>query len=134
MSRLEAKFVGSVVAEPELKETKNGVKKLEFPVYVNHSRKNKDSGEYAATGDVTKIRVTLWGDKVDFDVRRSDLVEVVATLVEKEFDKRDGSKGRSLQTEFVESINVKFRKSGMAATPLSTGVSESWIDNEDAPF
>jgi hypothetical protein len=39
-----------------------------------------------------------------------DLVEVVATLVEKEFDKKDGTQGRSLQTDYVESVVVKHRK------------------------
>lgn len=128
MSQVKATFTGTVVAEPEKKETRNGVAKLEFPVYVNHAKKNKDTGSYATTGDVTKFRVTLWGDRVDTDIQRGDLVEVVATIVEKEFDKRDGTKGRSLQTDYVEAISVKFRKDGRAVPSLSTGL------DEDSPF
>lgn len=128
MSQVKATFTGTVVAEPEKKETRNGVAKLEFPVYVNHAKKNKDTGSYATTGDVTKFRVTLWGDRVDTDIQRGDLVEVVATIVEKEFDKRDGTKGRSLQTDYVEAISVKFRKDGRAVSSLSTGL------DEDSPF
>lgn len=128
MSQVKATFTGTVVAEPEKKETRNGVAKLEFPVYINHAKKNKDTGNYATTGDVTKFRVTLWGDRVDTDIQRGDLVEVVATIVEKEFDKRDGTKGRSLQTDYVEAISVKFRKDGRAVSSLSTGL------DEDSPF
>ena len=128
MSQVKATFTGTVVAEPEKKETRNGVAKLEFPVYVNHAKKNKDTGSYATTGDVTKFRVTLWGDRVDTDIQRGDLVEVVATIVEKEFDKRDGTKGRSLQTDYVEAISVKFRKDGRASSSISAG------RDEDSPF
>lgn len=128
MSQVKATFTGTVVAEPEKKETKNGVAKLEFPVYVNHARKNKDTGTYSTTGDVTKFRVTLWGDKVDADIQRGDLVEVIATIVEKEYDKRDGTKGRSLQTDYVEMVAVKHRKSGMGVPSLAAGL------DEDAPF
>jgi hypothetical protein len=83
---------------------------LEFPLYVNHTKKDKDSGEYVKTGDVSKVRVTLWRDLSGTDVRKGDLVEVVATLVEKEFPKKDGTQGRSLQTDYVESVVVKHRK------------------------
>lgn len=129
MSRVEAKFTGTIVAEPDHKQTKNGVDKVEFPVYVNHARKNKDTGSYSTTGDVTKIRVTLWGEKIGLDVRRGDLVEVIATIVEKEFDKRDGTKGRSLQTEYVDAITVKHRKDGNSVASISAGYGD-----EDSPF
>jgi hypothetical protein len=83
---------------------------LEFPLYVNHTKKDKDSGEYVKTGDVSKVRVTLWRDLAGTDIQKGDLVEVVATLVEKEFDKKDGTQGRSLQTDYIESVVVKHRK------------------------
>jgi len=52
----------------------------------------------------------LWRDLADTDIQKGDLVEVVATLIEKEFDKKDGTVGRSLQTDYVESVVVKHRK------------------------
>jgi single-stranded DNA-binding protein len=128
MSQIKATFVGTVVAEPEQKQTANGVQKLEFPVYVNHAKKNKDTGTYSTTGDVSKIRVTLWGDKVQTDIRRGDLVEVIATIVEKEYKKRDGTDGRSLQTDWVELVAVKHRKDGNSVASLRTGL------DDDSPF
>jgi len=109
MSRISAVFSGNVVAEPTKKDI-NGTTLLEFPVYVNHTKKDRDSGEYVKTGDTSKIRVTVWRDlAASLDVRQGDLVEVHGTLVEKEFDKKDGTQGRSLQTDYIESVVVKYR-------------------------
>lgn len=125
MSQVKASFSGNIVAAPDLRETANGTALLEFPVYVNHTKKNRDTGEYEKTGDTTKIRVTLWGDLANnTDVRQGDLVEIVATLVEKEFDKKDGTTGRSLQTDYVESVVVKYRKDGAAPAAPSGGFDE----------
>jgi len=112
MSRINAVFSGNVVADPTKKDI-NGTSLLEFPVYVNHTKKNRDSGEYEKTGDTSKIRVTVWRDLADsLDVKMGDLVEVNGTLVEKEFQKQDGTVGRSLQTDYIESVVVKYRKDG----------------------
>lgn len=121
MAQVKVEFSGGVVAEPEAKEL-GGHAALQFPVYVNHSK--KVNGEYVDSGDTTKIRVTLWGDLAGTDIRKGDIVEVEGTLVEKEFPKQDGSQGRALQTEFVNSIVVKYRKdsgSASAAPPATKG-------------
>jgi len=112
MSRINAVFSGNVVAEPTRKEV-NGTILLEFPVYVNHTKKNRDTGEYEKTGDTSKIRVTAWRDLAEsLDVKMGDLVEVHGTLIEKEFQKQDGTTGRSLQTDYLDSVVVKYRKQG----------------------
>lgn len=113
MSQIKATFSGNIVADPERREA-GGAPLLEFPVYVNHTKKNRDSGEFEKTGDVSKVRVTLWRDMSETDVIKGDLVEIVATLVEKEFPKKDGTQGRSLQTDYVESVVVKHRKQELA--------------------
>ena len=109
MAQFKAVFDGSIVAEPE-RRTAGSSNLLEFPVYVNHTKKNKDTGNYEKTGDVSKIKVTLWRDLADTtDVRKGDIVEVTATIIEKEFPKKDGTTGRQLQTEWVESVVLKHR-------------------------
>lgn len=109
MGQVKSTFDGGVVAEPELKQV-GGNAVLEFPVYVNHRKKNADTGEYEDSGDVTKIRVALWRDLAQTDIRKGDIVEVIGTLVEKEFTRKDGTEGRAMQTQFVDSVTVKFRK------------------------
>ena len=102
-------------------------KVLEFPVYVNHTKKNRDTGSYEPTGDVSKIRVTLWREKAEMtDVRKGDIVEVVATLVEKNFTRNDGTEGRSLQTDWVESVIVKYRKDGAQRTVPAVASADVW--------
>lgn len=118
MSRISAVFTGNIVADPTRREV-NGSNLLEFPVYVNHTKKDRDSGEYVKTGDVSKIRVTLWRDLANsVDVQKGDLVEVHATLIEKEFSKQDGTSGRSLQTDYVEHVIVKHRKQDDSTEPF----------------
>lgn len=129
MSSIKATFTGTIVVDPELKTTSTGRQFLEFPVYVNHARRNRETGNWITTGDVSKIRVTLWNDRADSDFRKGDLVEVTGTLVEKEFSKRDGSQGRSLQTDYIENIVLKFRKKDGGVPALEIGGFD-----EDAPF
>lgn len=112
MSKFNAVFSGGVVAEPEAFEAGQS-HGLKFPVYVNEQRKNRDTGSYEDTGNVSKIQVTLWNDQADaLDVRKGDIVEVDATLREREYDRKDGGKGRSLETGFVNSVVTVYRKDG----------------------
>lgn len=105
---IRGKFSGSVVAEPERKQVGQQTV-LEFPVYDNETKKDRDTGEYVKTGDVTKVRVTLWGDLANQDIRKGDIVELDTGIIEKTYQKRDGTEGRSLQTAFVNSVVVKWR-------------------------
>ena len=107
MSQIKATFTGNIVADPERREA-GGAALLEFPLYVNHTKKDKTSGEYVKTGDTSKIRVTLWRDLADTDIRKVDLLINSGTPMK--FPKKDGTQGRSLQTDYVESVVVKHRK------------------------
>lgn len=132
MSQIKAVFTGSVVAEPSRGSTKNGSTFVEFPVYVNHAKKNRTTGTFDKTGDVSKFRVTLWGELADAaNLAKGDLVEVSATIVEKEFQKKDGTMGRSLQTDWVESIRVK--RAGKPVEPAPQQTVPAFID-DGAPF
>lgn len=118
MSDVKVEFIGSVVAEPETKDV-GGNAVLEFPVYINDQRKDKNTGDYVDTGDVTKVRVSLWRDLAGSDIRKGDLVEIKGSLVEKEFQKRDGTAGRQLQTKFVNEVRLVWRKDGAPAAPTA---------------
>lgn len=110
MGRFTATFDGGIVAEPE-RIGKDG-QGVGFPVYVHEQRKNKDTDAYEDTGNTSKIQVALWGDLAAADVRYGDIVEIDASLHEREYEKKDGSKGRQLETQFVNSIVLKYRKGG----------------------
>lgn len=130
MGQVKATFDGGIVADPERKNV-GGNDVLEFPVYVNHRRKNAQTGEYEDSGDTSKIRVALWRDLANTDLRKGDVVEVVGTLVEKEFPRKDGTQGRMLQTQFVDSVTVKYRKDDAGGG--SSGGGAGWGDSSMPP-
>lgn len=132
MANIEVKFSGGVVADPETFTFESGAKKVSFPVYVNDQDKDKESGNYTDNGDVTKIKVQLFGDLVGEDIRKGDIVEITGTIKEREFEKRDGTKGRALETKFVNSIVVKWRKDGAAASS-APATTDAW-PGDDTPF
>lgn len=111
MSQFRAEFTGNVTNVPEVREIgqKNTPLK-ELNVAINHDRKNKDTGEFEKTGDTTWVTVKLWGEKADLDIQKNDLVEFNGTVVEKTFPRKDATEGRRLESDWVESIVVKYRK------------------------
>lgn len=114
MANIEVKFSGGVVADPEdYTFPDSGKTKRSFPVYVNDQDKKDD--QYVDNGDVTKIRVQLFGDLAHEDIRKGDIVEITGTIKEREYQKKDGTTGRALETKFVNSIVVKWRKESSAA-------------------
>lgn len=106
---------GGVVAEPEFKNISDTFRVLEFPLYDNERRKDRDTGEYVDTGNVTKLRVILKNDLADTwsgRISKGDVVEVTGSITEREYDRKDGGKGRSLETTWVDSVEIKFSKNG----------------------
>lgn len=113
------KISGGVVAEPELKVISERATVLSFPLYDSERRKNKDSQDYEETGNVLKLRVQLWNDVAkewNGKIHKGDIVELEGTITEREYDKQDGTKGRSLETTFVNSIKVKWSKAAQGQT------------------
>jgi len=117
MGQVKAQFDGKVVAAPELRgEGKS--RRLQFPVYVNDRDKIQGTNDYQDSGLQTKIDVTVWGDKIEemaSDIQKSDILLIDAVLVEREYDRKDGGKGRALQTKFVNSIELVKRFESDAA-------------------
>lgn len=115
--QVKAQFTGNVTNEPQVREV--GDKKtrlLELNVAVNHDKKNKDTGDYERTGDTTWITVKLWGDRASEQFGKGDLVEYAGTIVEKHFTRKDGTEGRRLESDYVESLTVKYSKNGSTAS------------------
>jgi single-stranded DNA-binding protein len=116
MAQIKVTFDGRIVADPEDKSFSSGAEVTEFPVYINHTRKNRDTGDYEDTGDVSKIKVGLWSSNPkisewrDQGFRKGDIVEITGTLKEREWVNKEGAKGRALETDWVESVTLKYRK------------------------
>ena len=59
MSQIKAVFTGGVVADPERREV-GGAPLLEFPVYVNHTKKNRDTGREPWSLPVWPLTTKRW--------------------------------------------------------------------------
>ena len=118
--QLKAQFTGNITNEPIVREigAKNTPLK-ELVVAINHDKKNKDTGEYERTGDTTWVTVKLWGERASEDFGKGDLVEYEGTVVEKAFTRKDGTEGRRLESDYVGSVVVKYRKNGSATAAAS---------------
>lgn len=127
---IKGSATGNIVAEPEDKKLSDKFSILEFPLYANRRVKNRDTNEYENDPQgTTKITVQLKFDQREQwlgKLQKGDLVTVTGSFFEREYDKKDGSKGRQLQSDFVESVEVKFSKSGGNSAPA--------VDNDEAPF
>jgi single-stranded DNA-binding protein len=118
--QLKAQFTGNVTNEPEIRTVgaKNTALK-ELNIAINHDKKNKETGEYERTGDTTWVTVKLWGDRANEEFGKGDLVEFDGTVVEKVFPRKDGTEGRRLESDYVASLTVKYRKSGASSQPVA---------------
>lgn len=109
---------GAVVADPEFKQISDTFSVLEFPLYDNETRKDRDTGEYKPTGNTLKLKVVLKNDaaaQYRGEIRKGDVWEVDGTITEREYEKKDGTKGRALETTYVNSLTLKWRKDGDSA-------------------
>lgn len=118
--QLKATFTGNVTNEPTVQSI--GAKRTslkELVVAINHDKKNRDTGAFEPTGDTTWVTVKLWGERADLDFQKGDLIDYEGTLVEKHFTRKDQTEGRRLESDYVESVTVKYRKDGAAAPKAS---------------
>ena len=132
------KFSGNVGMEPERKQIGTN-DALVFTVFAQNRRKNKDTGEYENFGDNEPVRVTLWRDLANMDIRKGDLVEVTGALSIRRYVKSGGTPGQSLETDFIEEVRVIFRKDGEAPSSLQqsrepVGAGSSPFSNLSNPF
>jgi single-stranded DNA-binding protein len=111
-----------VTNEPEVRHVGQKETALkELNVAINHDKKNKDTGEYERTGDTTWVRVSLWGERSNMDFLKGDMIEFDGTLVEKSFQRKDGTEGRRLEADYVAKLDVKFRKDSVAVGVTDVG-------------
>lgn len=109
---------GAVVADPEYRVVNENFKVLEFPLYDSLQRKDKDTGTYSnVEGSTLKVKVILKNELADQwngKVLKGDIVEFGGSITEREFDKKDGTKGRAVESTWVDSITIKWRKDGVS--------------------
>ena len=119
---------GKIVADPEFKQITEKFAVLELPLYSNRRVKNRESGEWENDPKgTTKLKVIIkfdllneWNGKLN----KGDVIKVTGSFFEREYEGKNGT-GRSLETDFIESIEV-IKSASENAAPA--------VDNDETPW
>lgn len=94
---------GRLGSDPELRFTPSGKAVADFSIACDENRKNGDSWDKVST---TWLRVSVWdkdAEAVAASLVKGDLITVIGSLTVREYDKKDGGKGQSVE---VKNANV----------------------------
>lgn len=100
------------VGDVQLKFTPNGKAVCEVSVAENHNRKNEQTGQWE-TESTTWRRVSFWENQAEAvanEIQKGDRVIVAGDEKLREYERKDGSKGASLE--------VRGRHIGKVVMPL----------------
>lgn len=91
-------FTGRLSQPVELRFTPNGKAVATLNVAENHSRKNPQTNQFEDTG-TTWRKVSVWGKRGEAlgDLQKGAVVLVQGREETREYEKKDGSKGYSLE-------------------------------------
>ena len=92
-------IIGNLGRDPEMRYTPNGRAVTEFSVAVTHSTRDQATGEWSDE-QTDWFRVTVWGDRAERTAeqfRKGNRVFVEGRFRSREFERKDGTKGVSLE-------------------------------------
>lgn len=99
MAFSKAMIIGNLGRDPEMRYTPSGRAVTEFSVAVTHSSRDPQTGEWADEA-TDWFRVTVWGDRAERTAeqfRKGNRVFVEGRFRTREFERKDGTKGISLE-------------------------------------
>lgn len=127
---------GRMVADPELKQTKNGVDYCNFRIAVDRNYVDKESGEREADF----FNVTAWRGRGKFVAdyfHKGELIVIDGVLQSRNYTDKDGNKRTaiSIQAENIQFGESKRSKENATAVASETEIDETEINNdEELPF
>jgi single-strand DNA-binding protein len=92
-------IIGNLGRDPEMRYTPNGRAVTEFSVAVTHSTRDQATGEWSDEA-TDWFRVTVWGDRAERTAdqfKKGNRVFVEGRFRTREFERKDGTKGISLE-------------------------------------
>lgn len=94
-------LVGRAVEDPDLRFTANGTAVSNLRVAASERRKNEQTGEWE-DGDRIFLSTSVWkhdAEALAENVRKGDQVTVSGKLYEREYERKDGTKGKSVEVK-----------------------------------
>lgn len=131
---------GRLTDDPQLRFTAGGKAVCSFRVAASDSKKD-DRGNWETTEQIF-IGVSLWEAEAEIaaeSYQKGDRVLVTGRIYEREYEKRDGEKGRSLEVKFPTVAKVPSAPRGERQPARSSAGSSSASDpwstapSSDAP-
>ncbi len=126
MAFSKAMIIGNLGRDPEMRYTPNGRAVTEFSVAVTHSSRDQQTGEWSDE-QTDWFRVTVWGDRAERTAeqfRKGNRVFVEGRFRTREFERKDGTKGISLEITADNVIALERRgrdEEGSFGGPASGG-------------
>lgn len=118
-------IIGNLGRDPEMRYTPNGRPVTEFSVAVTHSSRDQQTGEWADEA-TDWFRVTVWGDRAERaaeQFKKGNRVFVEGRFRTREFERKDGTKGISLEitADNVIAFERKGREDGEGSFTAPAG-------------
>lgn len=110
-------LMGRLVADPELKQTPNGVSVTSFRIAVDRDYKNKETGER----EVDFFSIVAWRQTAEFICERfckGRKIVVVGTVQNRDYTDRDGNK-RAITEVITETVYFADSQQSQNAEPAN---------------
>jgi single-strand DNA-binding protein len=138
---------GRLGNDPELTFTPAGKALAKFRIACGERIKDQQSGEWK-DGDTTWLSVALWEKDAEAaaeHLKKGDEVTVVGLLLVRDFEAKDGSKGRSVEVKYGKVSKSLPREKSQGATsggwsqqPAQTVPADPWstapTSSQEPPF
>jgi single-strand DNA-binding protein len=111
--------------DPEIRWTPQGKAVCELPLVFNKRVKNRDTGEWEDAGSMF-VRGAVWDQAAENcanSLAKGDQVMVSGELSVREFERKDGSKGQSIELRVYE-VGVSLRWNEVRVQRAERGASQ----------
>ncbi len=129
---------GRLVADPELRFTQGGKAVCSLRVAASDSKKTDTGWE---TTEQIFIGVSLWDNEAEAAanaLQKGDQVVVTGRIFEREYDKNDGTKGKSLEVKYPTVAKKVSAPKVQRSTPSAAPANDPWATapagNDKPPF
>lgn len=124
---------GRLGADPELKFTGSGKAVTSFRIACD--KRKQENGEWKTLSTVW-LSVSLWEDEAEVaaeHLAKGDLVTVVGQLNVREYERKDGTKGQSVEIDYGKVSKALPRKGGGSSRPAAPQAASNPWETSQAP-
>ena len=136
-----------IIGQPEIRHTPAGAQVMQFRAVANRRKYNEQTREWENTGECW-LNFALWeklAERNDGWLNDKDLIVYEGDLETRSFDRKDGTKGLSVDVRATRVAKVAPAQNNSGGAPASGGFGQSqgfaqpaqsggWGGQDSAPF